>query len=197
MGYLRDYLVEEIDQIIRNYDKAAEDIGPGELERYFDGGMASAKDAAIRAAFEQIGLDLPDGPINKNTLTQAIVQGPLADYDLEINNLFDKRELRQALAKVALRKVAESMGIELPALTVEGLKAALIESVQDEVIAQLLQEGGEIFEATAPAAQLARQIASAMKARRTYHTNVATDMSDKGQANREKQARYRANHGRH
>ncbi|WP_370678411.1 hypothetical protein [Comamonas sp. GB3 AK4-5] len=180
----------------RAEDEETGRVARKELRDWFDHKMVPIKDAVLRGALARAGLEIAGGPINIESITQAINDGPLAEFDVEISNIFNKRELREVLEKVAIQKVAEQLGLKLESNTTEGVKLAIVDLVKDEVGEQLASEAGDIFDAAIPTAKIVAMIRQAIKEPRGYHTNVPTVMDEKAQKNREKQARYRAKNRR-
>ena len=201
MSFLDDaraWLIDDIEKAIAQFEAMAEQdrMTKKKAMAFFEDVMQPAKDHALRAALAEVGLDIPSGPVNQETVTEAINEQYLSELDIALTNIFDKRELRAALERVAIAKVADQLGLALKSNTVDGVKEAIIDSLSDVIGEQLASEAGEIFEAAIPAVNISNFIRAAMKEPRGFHTNIAVNMSDKAQQNRDKQARYRAKNKR-
>lgn len=194
---MRDLLTEVVGDWLQAWDEAAaareeNKITQDEIERFFDSPPAYLKEYALKAALESMGLELEDGPVNEESITAAILAGPLAGLDIDVSNLFDRAELMAALKKMAIERVCESLG--LPGVSgVDGLKDAVRGLLVDEVSEQIASEAGALIDGAPDAAQ----ISAALKSWQSSKGNQAVDFSAKGESNRLRQARYRAGHRKH
>lgn len=189
----RAVFVNAVQELIDAYQAAApeRERTREEVRQWFENGTRPMVEAGLRMALDDVGLQV-EGPINELTITQAINEGPLAGTGVEFSNLFDKVALRQSLERIAIRKVCEQFGVEADSL--EAVKAAIVAQFADVVGEQLASESGDIFDAAVPAPRIAAIIKGAVK---KDGWNEPVDFTPAGISNRERQARYRAQHRRH
>ena len=156
---------------------------------------------ALSAVMEQLGLpDLVDGPINRETFTKAINQNFLSGYGFELSNVFDPVAVRQDALKFGLVKVADQAGFQLEDVSVKGLSDAIrewvISIIEDEIAmdeaGELLQDARDILEIV----QLYRRYKKAQKDGEAAEADGKKPLinTPEAKSNRERQARYRANH---
>jgi hypothetical protein len=158
---------------------------------------------ALEQAFKKLGLtiDASQG-FSKESITAAINAGPLAGSGVELTNVFDRDAVRADLQRVALARAVQETGLNITTLDVESVKRALREYVKNRVDQQLAAGGGDLIDAAKPLAMLARDIQAANAPTNTPPggnpgREQPVDFSPRGIKNRERQARYRANHTRH
>lgn len=187
---LHEAIQDRVDRFFL-YQKGFE-LGQKQAIAWFDKNAQGLQDKAIRAALEKMGLPIEDGPINEQTITDAINAGPLGALGLDLHSLFNADALKASLKRIAIAKFAERMGF--PEVTsIPALKAAVLEMMAGEIAEQVASEAGPLFEGAPNVAQ----IMSAIKAKKPDGWNDPTDFSPKGISNRERQATYRASHRRH
>lgn len=157
----------------------------------------------LEFAFKNMGftIDSSNG-FSREAITQAINAGPLAGTGVVLTNLFDRDAVRADLKRIALERAVQETGLTVKTLDVEGVKRALKEYIQSRVDQQLAAGGGDLIDAAKPLALLARDIQAANAPTNTPPggnpgREQPVDFSEKGVKNRERQARYRANHTRH
>lgn len=157
--------------------------------------MADLSEQLIGVAAEKMGLDLSaDGQLTDESVTAAVNNNLLAGTGLQIDSLLDRDKLRAGLEKLAVQKLAEQVGIPLDdTRSIAAVRSNLQAWAMAQVEGQLDAEAGAVFDAAPASNFIGRVIAEAPK---NAGWNVATDMTPKGIANRQRQARYRQAHKR-
>lgn len=145
----------------------------------------------LTAAAEKMGLELSaDGHLTDESLTAA-VNKLLEGTGIVIDSILDREALRRGLERLAAERLAADVGA--PGVTsLAGVRVALQQWAAVEVVKQYDAESGAIFDGAKPSEFIARVIASP----KVEGWNSPTDMSAKGVANRERQAKYRQSHKR-
>lgn len=154
---------------------------------------------ALSAVMEQLGLpDLVDGPINRQTFTDAINNNFLSGNEFQLSNVFDPVAVRKDALKYGLVKVADQAGLTLDDVSVKGLGDAIrewvISLIEDELAmdeaGELLQDARDILEIV----QLYRRYKKAQKDGEDAGGDGKKPLINTPEAisNRERQARYRA-----
>lgn len=196
---MRDLLTNIVGDILAMVEQgAAENAARGDsltedqIRRIVDDPKQALKDYAVRAALEKMGLEIEAGPVTAETITAAIMAGPLAGLGLEITDIFNRDAVVGALRRVAMARAADALGMQ-GVSNVAGLRDGVRELIGDEVARQVAAGAGSLMDG-APDAQF---IARAIKARKPDGWNAPSDFTKKGMQNRERQARWRAEHSRH
>ena len=178
-----------------------------ELEHQLNRHREEIDSWALGIAFEAMGLpDLAEenATYTRESFTKALNAGPLKPYGIELTKVFDRVATRQDLEKIALQMAAQEFGIKIKGLNLDALRQALQEYVKGEVRKQLGTEaGGDLINGAAELRLLAHIIDEMKKAGPNGEpaqypmAKKPLKMDAKSIANRERQARYRANHSRH
>ena len=171
-----------------------------EFVRLFAGDVSEAEDAAIKEAFSRLGLDIdPSNGINARTVTDAINAGPLDGTGVELSNIFDRDAIKRDLQKLALIQAAQSFGIELKSLETEAVKEAIRNYVA-EIVREEIAMGGDLLDAAPDLIAIVKMIDAARKGYKNEAGETLEKkpllMSAAAVNNRERQAKYRANHKR-
>lgn len=151
--------------------------------------------AAISAAFEYLAIDFDASePVNETTITQAINKTLLSGADFQLNNIFDSAMTRRQVERYALRKINEGLGGELvfKSLKKPDLKRSIKQYANFLVQSELAAGGGEIADLLGDSEDVSKIISR-------YEKGLDKPLISTPEAenNRERQARYRASHGRH
>lgn len=175
-------------------------ISKEEFTRLFLGEVSDAEDAAIKDAFAKMGLDIdPREGINAQTLTRAINSGPLAGSGVELTNIFDRDAIKRDLRRLAMVSGANAFGVKLTSLDTESVQEA-IKSHVAEMIREEISMGGDLLDAAPDLIAIVKMIEAARKDYKNEAGDVIKErpllMSDAAINNRERQAKYRANHRR-
>lgn len=175
-------------------------ISKEEMARLFLGNVSEAEDAVIKDAFAEMGLDIdPSDGINAQTLTAAINNGPLAGSGVELTNIFDRESIKRDLKRLALVHAAQSMGLKLTSLTTESVQEAL-KAHAAEIVREEIAMGGDLLDAAPDLVAIVKMIDAARKGYKNEAGETVSEkpllMSDAAINNRERQAKYRANHRR-
>lgn len=156
---------------------------------------------ALSAVFEQFGFpDLTGENVDRKSFTEAINQKFLSDSGFQFTNLFDQESVKRDAFKFGVQRIAEEAGLTLEDVSEKGLVDALRRWVFDLIGEELTNE--DLGELT----QDAKDVWEIVQTFRKYKTAAedGQEAEDKGrrplintpaaQKNRERQARYRANH---
>ena len=175
-------------------------ISKEEMARLFLGNVSEAEDAVIKDAFAEMGLDIdPSDGINAQTLTAAINNGPLAGSGVELTNIFDRESIKRDLKRLALVHAAQSMGLKLTSLTTESVQEAL-KAHAAEIVREEIAMGGDLLDAAPDLVAIVKMIDAARKGYKNEAGETVSEkpllMSEAAINNRERQAKYRANHRR-
>lgn len=154
----------------------------------------------VQNAVDNLGieLDVTQG-FNDETITAAINKTFLSGAGFQLASVFDGAKLKRGLLEEGLKALLEKLDLG-GATTIYGVTIKLQDFITAEAIAQLAASAGEIYDAAAESkrvrAILDKQNAEqeAEGGKRDY--SKPTDFTPAGIANRERQARYRANHRR-
>lgn len=171
-----------------------------EMARLLLGNVSEAEDAVIKDAFAEMGLDIdPRDGINAQTLTAAINNGPLAGTGVELTNIFDRDAIKRDLKRLALVHAAQSMGLKLTSLSTEAVQEAL-KAHAAEIVREEIAMGGDLLDAAPDLVAIVKMIDAARKGYKNEMGEQVSKkpllMSDAAINNRERQAKYRANHRR-
>lgn len=146
--------------------------------------------AATYAALRALGLVVPvGGPINQDTIAEAVQQGLLGD--LGFKNLFDKEQIQADVKRIALEKAGQIYGYE-GGKGVEGLREKIISEVIRQVKEEIEAGAGDYVAAATDSAMALKALAKP----KDENWNTPSDLSEKGRKNRERQAKYRASNKR-
>ncbi len=149
----------------------------------------------LAVAVKQIGLELsPDGHLTDESITASINTKLLGGTGVQIDSLLDRDKLRAGLERLAIKKLAEAVGVPLDdSQTMAGVKTALQAWAAAQVVAQMQDEEGAVFDAAVPSKFIQKVITDAVK---NEGWNTPTDLTAKGVANRARQEKYRHQHKR-
>ena len=177
------------------------------IERMFRGHKKELEEWALSKAFEAMGVPIdPANGFSRESITAAINAGPLAGTGIELSDIFDPEAIKRDVKRIALEKAVADTGLPIAGLTVADLKASLRAYVSDVTREQLESGDGDIIAAAPALVEMLQMIRAANKsdpagpgATPGYQPGPSqpVDMTPHGIANRERQARYRANHQRH
>lgn len=181
--------------------EAAKDIAKEEFMRLVMGDVSDLEKEVIQAAFTKLGLDIdPEEGINATTITQAINNGPLASTGIELTNIFDREAIKKDMQKLALAYAAQSMGIKPKSLKADDVKDAVREYVSEMVIDEISNGNPEWLEEAKDLVAVVQMISEARRLYKEIEPGVFAkpELSNHPAAvsNRERQAKYRANHKR-
>lgn len=141
---------------------------------------------AAEEVLERMGIQLDlNGPISKESITQAICDGPLQGR-LQFTNLFDRDAVKADIKRIAIERAGQAFGFE-GGLSIEEVKTQLVSVVLDDV-RQQVEAGGGVY------LNVAKELGSALQivAKKKY-VPPELDMSEKAIRNRQYQAKWRAN----
>ena len=156
---------------------------------------------ALSAVFEQFGFpDLTGENVDRKSFTEAINQKFLSDSGFQFTNLFDQESVKRDAFKFGVQRIAEEAGLTLEDVSEQGLVDALRRWVVDLIGEELTNE--DLGELTQDAKDVWEIVQTWHKYKQAADDGMAAE--DKGrkplintpgaQSNRERQARYRANH---
>lgn len=177
---------------------SVEGIAKEEFMRLVAGDLGELEQSAIKDAFAKLGLDVdPEQGLNQATITAAINAGPLAGTGVEMSNIFDRTAVQADLQRIALAQAAQSFGITLRSLKTEDIKEALRGYVS-QMIMDDIANGGEMAAVAPDLVALVRLIEAARKHydEAGNYERAPLKMTPEAINNRERQAKYRANHKR-
>lgn len=185
--------------------------GAAYLKRQLSRHQKEIEQWALANVFERMGLpDLTDGQgVDRLAFTRAVNNQFLSGSGFEFSNLFDAQAVKNDSLKFALLQVAQQNGLALEHVSIDGMKDAIrmwiLEMIQEEISAE---EMGELIED----ARDVWEIVELYKRYKKAEAEAGGDGSDRGDVgpgdkkpllmtpeainNRERQARYRANHKR-
>lgn len=156
---------------------------------------------ALSAVFEQFGFpDLTGENVDRKSFTEAINQKFLSESGFQFTNLFDQEAVKRDAFKFGVQRIAEEAGLTLEDVSEKGLVDALRKWVFDLIGEELTNE--DLGELT----QDAKDVWEIVQTWRKYKkaADDGQEAEDAGrkplintpgaQSNRERQARYRANH---
>ena len=181
---------------------SVQDIGKEEFMRLLAGDLGEFEREAIKGAFSKLGLEVdPETGINAESITRAINEGPLAGSGVELTNIFDRDAVKRDMQKIALAFGAQSMGMEVKSLSIDGIKEALRGEVQRRVYEQIQAGGGDLVDNAPDLVAIVKMIDASRRKMAEGEDGTPEKkpllMSKAAINNRERQARYRANHTRH
>jgi hypothetical protein len=175
---------------------AAGAVSRAYMHRYLRAHRKDIEEWALNKAFEAAGFpDLTGDTVTKKSFSDAITEKFLAGSGIELTNIFDRNVLQKDIERAAIKKACEAMGISVSSVSDTEIKDGIKSWVIGEIKKQVDSGGGELIDG-------AKEIKSIMAAVVTYRKNkekltTGLDMSEHGIKNRERQARFRANHKRH
>lgn len=177
-----------------------EKISKEEFIRLFAGNVSEAEGAAIKEAFLKMGLDIdPESGINEEAITKAINAGPLAGTGIELTNIFNRESIKRDLKRLALVHAAQNFGITLTSTDTESVIEA-VKAYAAEIVREEIAMGGDLVDAAPDLVAIVKMIDAARKGYKNEAGEVVDKkpllMSDAAINNRERQAKYRANHTR-
>lgn len=135
-----------------------------------------------------IPLDL-SGPVNHETITAAICAGPLGG-EVTFTNFFDREAVKSDLKRIALERAGAAFGYE-GGLGIDSVRERIVSEILEEIRGEI-ESGAGVYLAAAKDMQSAQQVLLLPKDRTGWNDPV--DFTPEGIANREYQAKYRANH---
>jgi hypothetical protein len=145
---------------------------------------------AARIALAAMGIFLPeDENINQETITKAINQA--IGGDIEFTNLFDKDAVRADVRRMAIKYAETAYGYD-GGKGISGLKEKIIADAVAQVRSEIEAGAGEYIDAASDLVA-AQEILDYVQ---REGWNEPKDFSAGGISNRERQAKYRANHKR-
>lgn len=162
--------------------------------------VSEAEGAAIKEAFLKMGLDIdPESGINEEAITKAINAGPLAGTGIELTNIFNRESIKRDLKRLALVHAAQNFGITLTSTDTESVIEA-VKAYAAEIVREEIAMGGDLVDAAPDLVAIVKMIDAARKGYKNEAGEVVDKkpllMSDAAINNRERQAKYRANHTR-
>ena len=186
--------------VVASIPDSAKRISKEEFARIFLGEVSEAESAAIKDAFQKMGLDIdPENGINERTLTDAINNGPLAGTGVELTNIFDREAIKRDLTRLALVQAAQGAGLKLTSTKTEAVTEA-VKTYIAEIVREEIKYGGDIVDAAPDLVAIVKMIDAARKDYRNEAGDVIESkpllMSEAAIDNRRRQAKYRANHKR-
>jgi hypothetical protein len=144
---------------------------------------------AMYAVLSSMGLSYtPGDDVNRATLS-AKISADIVGGDVQFSDLFDKEQVAADVRRMAVAKASEMYGYDA-GMGLAGLRDKVVSDVLASVREQVAAGEGEYLDAATDSETALRVIESPAK----EGWNEPTDFSDKGEKNRERQARYRANH---
>ncbi len=156
---------------------------------------------ALSAVFEQFGFpDLTGENVDRKSFTEAINQKFLSDSGFQFTNLFDQESVKRDAFKFGVQRIAEEAGLTLEDVSEKGLVDALRRWVFDLIGEELTNE--DLGELTQDAKDVWEIIQTWRKYKKAAEDGQEAEDSGRkplintpaAQKNRERQARYRANH---
>lgn len=163
------------------------------VARFLKRHRADIEQWALSNAFEAMGLPDLDKSPNREQFTEAINAHFLAGSEFQLSNAFDAKAVREDAMRYALKKAAHELGVELGHATVAAMKDALKQWIQDQVKAQIEAGGGTLIDGAKDAPRVMAMIEYAQ----SRPPVPGLLMTPEAISNRERQARYRANHSKH
>lgn len=170
------------------------------LHRYLQRNRPAIEKWAMANALEAAGFpDLMDESLSRDDFTRAINEKFLAGTDLQLTNIFDAQAIKDDALKMAMKKAAGELGIELRSATIDGMKEALGVWIRAQVQEQIDGGGGDLIDGAKDLSSVLAIIKSVQKGldENGDKKEEELDMSPEGVSNRERQAKYRASHKRH
>lgn len=148
---------------------------------------------ALANAFEALGLPDLDKSPSREQFTEAINAHFLAGSEVKLSNAFDAKAIRDDALRLALKRAADAMGVTLESDSVAGMREALRAWVRQQVADQIEAGGGPLIDGAKDSPRIAAMIEYAQ----SRPAAPGLLMTPEAISNRERQARYRANHSKH
>jgi hypothetical protein len=146
---------------------------------------------AAQAVLDARGIPLDlDGEVSEETITEAINAAVMPD-EIVFRNLFDKATIEADVKRIALDYAAEAFGFE-GGLSPAGIKQKIMSEIVSEVLADIGAGSGDYLEATAGLVE----IENLLTRPEPKDWKKIRNFTEKGEKNRERQARYRESHSR-
>ncbi len=150
---------------------------------------ADLANSLVLEVLQRQGLDVQS--LSARGLADAMRAKIQEEYDIDVGDLLDRDSVKSNLRKEALRIVGERLGVG-------GTQSEIAEALRSRVYDQLITavEGGdpELLDAVGVGASRIAELQRAAEAE-PWPTPIR-NFTEKGEKNRERQARYRASHKR-
>ena len=158
---------------------------------------------ALSAVFEKMGLpDLTGEGLNRQSFTQAVNATVLSGQEFQLTNLFDAQAVRNDAMRFGMLQVADQAGIPIETASLagmrDGIRAWIMQLIEEEIsadeVGELIEDARDIYEIIA----LYRKYKKAEADGEAEENGGRKPLinTPEAQSNRERQARYRANHKR-
>lgn len=171
------------------------------LKRQLMRNQGAIESWAIKVVCDSMGLpDLMDEKLDRQSFTNAINAKFLAGQAFQFTNIFDAQTIKNDAMRASLVTVAEQAGLTLEDKTPKGMANAIREWIMGVMADEIaMQEVGELTED-------ARDVWEILKLYHKYKTEEGEDGTatepeprpvidtPEAASNRERQAKYRANH---
>jgi hypothetical protein len=160
------------------------------FKRYVGGGIDEIERDCLFWACASLGINIDlDEPLNAYTLTKAINTGVLAGTGIEFTNLLDGESIKRDMRRIAVNHMGESIGIKGAATTHD-----LVQGMKSYAVQKILTDKNALAALGIPANPAMLAIIARFG---QPNSNDPIDLSEAGQSNRDRQAKYRASHSRH
>ena len=188
-----DALVNVLDAVERGAD--AERVSREVIDRDVGSVFAPLKAYLMAAALEALGVELDsDGVPTTASITRFINERFLEGTGLVLTDAFDAESTKSDIEAYALDKINEQLGGEfkINSLKASDLKRSAKQFLGTKLREEITSGGGDMMAAMPDSDGVLALIAR-------YESGQGQDLIDTPEAekNRERQARYRAGHGRH
>lgn len=181
----------------------AKSVGAAYLKRTLSRHTEEIERWALSNVFEKMGLpDLMGESLNRHSFTQAVNTAFLSGQDFQLTNLFDAEAVKNDAIKFGLLQVADQAGLNLETVSINGMRDAIrawiMQLVEDELlmdeVGELAQDARDVYEII----QLYKKYKKAEQDGEAAEAGGRKPLinTPEAAANRERQARYRANHKR-
>lgn len=137
------------------------------------------------------GLEIEPGvQLTPRVIADAVRAKVLNDYGLDCGDLLDQDSVKKSMRREALRVVGDQLGVQGTQREIaQALKAAVVQQLRDAAAS-----GDAEFLAAMAVGE--NKIAEALRASKAEDSQSIKNFSEAAEKNRERQARYRANHKR-
>ena len=176
--------------------------GKAYLQRTLNTHRPEIEKWALSCVFERLGLpDLMDeGKLNQGAFTDAINSTFLAGGEFKFSNVFDRNAIRRDAMRFGVMQVGSEAGLQIEDVSEKGLTDALkgymMKLVEEELTAQdvgeLTQDAKDVYEIIKLYRSYKKAESDGEAAERAGRRPLIN--TPEAAANRERQARYRANH---
>ena len=156
---------------------------------------------ALSSVFEQMGLpDLMGENVDKQSFTTAVNSSFLSGSEFKFTNLFDHEAVKRDAFRFGVMQAASEAGLQLEDVSqkglVDSLRAWVLQLLEEEItaedIGELTQDARDVYEILQTYRKYKKAAADGEAAEDAGRKPLIN--TPEAAANRERQARYRANH---